>query len=104
MHPCFYVARTERTAAAVSELTADRYFAARVVEQRFRVAGRESPAASVQRLYSLEAYVGMIIGAGFVIAGLHEPHPTDQQRRENPWWDKNFVRPLFLLVECERRK
>lgn len=36
-------------------------------------------------------------------ARLLEPCPTARQRRENPWWDENFVRPLFLLLECEPR-
>lgn len=101
MHPCFYVPRAER--AAANEFGVETYLGGRTVEQRFQVAGRVSPAASVQRLYSLEAYVGMIVGAGFVITQLCEPHPTDQQRQENPCWDENFVRPLFLLLECEPR-
>lgn len=74
----------------------------RTVEQRFNVAGRQSPAAPVQRFHSLEAYIGMLTAAGFVLTGLSEPHPTGQQR-ENPWWKENFKRPLFLLLECAPR-
>jgi SAM-dependent methyltransferase len=98
MHPCFYVPRADR--AAGTEVPVAAYLDGRTVEQRFSVAGRVSPGASVQRLFSLEAYVGMLTGAGFAITQLYEPHPTDRQRQENPWWEENFVRPLFLLLEC----
>ncbi|WP_024803395.1 class I SAM-dependent methyltransferase [Nocardia sp. BMG51109] len=99
MHPCFYVTRAERASGGTG-FTLDAYFGGRTVEQRFAVAGRESPAASVQTFHSLEAYTGMIGAAGFAITRVCEPHPTEAQRRENPWWDENFVRPLFLLLEC----
>ncbi|MCC3313134.1 hypothetical protein [Nocardia africana] len=42
----------------------------------------------------------MLTTAGFAITALREPRPTEQQRRENPWWDEHFTRPLFLLLEC----
>ncbi|QIS17005.1 class I SAM-dependent methyltransferase [Nocardia terpenica] len=100
MHPCFYAARAERTAANSSDFPIDAYFGVRTVEQNFSVAGTVSPAPSVQSFYSLEAYIGMVTAAGFVITGVREPHPTAAQRRADPWWDENFKRPLFLLLEC----
>lgn len=99
MHPCFYVARGERTSAGTGFMIDD-YFAGRTVRQRFEVAGTRSPAASVQALYSLEATIGMLTTAGFAITAVREPRPSDRQRRENPWWDEHFTRPLFLLLEC----
>ncbi|MFE3193082.1 class I SAM-dependent methyltransferase [Nocardia sp. NPDC059240] len=103
MHPCFYAARAERTAADARDFSADDYFGVRTVEQRFSVGELTSPAASVQSLYSLEAYIRMITAAGFAITDLREPHPTAEQRAQNPWWDENFRRPLFLLLECRLR-
>lgn len=102
MHPCFYAARTERTTA--DAFSVDTYFGVRTVEQRFKVADLTSPAASVQSFYSLETYIGMITAAGFVITDLREPHPTPEQQQQNPWWNENFVRPLFLLLECRSRR
>lgn len=99
MHPCFYAARAERGDGA-ADITVDTYFGARTVEQHFNVAGKISPVPSVQQFYSLETYIGMIAAAGFVITSLREPHPTPEQRQQNPWWHENFVRPLFLLLEC----
>ncbi|MGV9674438.1 class I SAM-dependent methyltransferase [Nocardia sp. NPDC003482] len=100
MHPCFYRARAERNTDA--DLPLDAYFGVRTVEQRFTVAGRVSPCPSHQTFYSLETYVGMITSAGFAITGLREPRPTPEQRRSDPWWDRNFTRPLFLLLDCLR--
>ncbi|WP_369637148.1 hypothetical protein [Nocardia sp. JMUB6875] len=102
MHPCFYAARAERTSTA-GELPVEDYFGTRTVEQHFNVAGRISPAASVQQFYSLEATIQMITNAGFAITDLREPHPTGEQYQQNPWWRENFVRPLFLLLDCIRR-
>ncbi|WP_306356161.1 MULTISPECIES: class I SAM-dependent methyltransferase [unclassified Nocardia] len=99
MHPCFYGARAERTPATTTDFSVDGYFDIRSVEQNFNVAGRISPAPSVQQFFSLETYIGMITAAGFAVTNLQEPHPTPEQRKQNPWWDQNFVRPLFLLLE-----
>ncbi|WP_157391151.1 class I SAM-dependent methyltransferase [Nocardia terrae] len=100
MHPCFYGDRAERVSASATDLSVDSYFGVRSVEQNFNVAGRVSPVPSVQRFFSLETYIGMITAAGFAVTGLREPHPTPEQRQQNPWWNQNFVRPLFLLLEC----
>lgn len=99
MHPCFYVARGERSGTGTG-FTVDDYFAGRMVRQRFEVAGTRSPAASVQALYSLEATIGMLTTAGFALTAVREPRPTDRQRRDTPWWDEHFTRPLFLALEC----
>lgn len=96
MHPCFYTDRNTRNDGG---FVLDEYFGVRTVEQHFTVEGDVSPAASVQTFYSLEQYLGMITDAGFAITRVREPHPTTTQRRENPWWDANFTRPLFLLIE-----
>ncbi|WP_157514093.1 class I SAM-dependent methyltransferase [Nocardia concava] len=103
MHPCFYAARAERTASTAGDLSVEDYFGTRTVEQHFNVAGRISPTASVQQFYSLEATIQMITNAGFVITDLREPHPTPEQYQRNPWWKDNFVRPLFLLLDCALR-
>jgi len=101
MHPCFYAARAERTGAGGFDI--DAYFGVRTVEQQFKVAGMVSPAASVQQFFSLQAYIAMIAAVGFVVTDLREPHPSADQRRQDPWWDENFVRPLFMLLECVPR-
>ncbi|WP_280457710.1 class I SAM-dependent methyltransferase [Nocardia carnea] len=98
MHPCFYVSRAER--AAPGGLSPDSYFGTRTVEQRFEVQGELSPAASVQQFYSLETYFALLADAGFAVTALREPHPTQAERDSDPWWNKNFTRPLFLLLEC----
>lgn len=100
MHPCFYAPRAERTAINDTDFCIDAYFGVRTVEQRFTVADQTSPAASVQSLYSLETYIAMITAAGFMITDLREPHPTAEQRRQTPWWEAHFTRPLFLLLQC----
>ncbi|MFI6865561.1 class I SAM-dependent methyltransferase [Nocardia sp. NPDC050406] len=102
MHPCFYAARAERTAPKSEDFSVEAYFSVRTVEQPFKVADKTSPAASVQSFYSLETYIGMITAAGFAVTDLREPHPTAAMRRQNPWWEMNFVRPLFLLLVCQR--
>jgi ubiquinone/menaquinone biosynthesis C-methylase UbiE len=100
LHPCFYTARAERTAA--TPMSPGEYFGARTVVQHFNVAGITSPAPSVQRFYSLSDYLTMLTAAGFVITAVQEPHPTAEQYAD-PWWQENFRRPLFLLIEARPR-
>ncbi|WP_051162667.1 class I SAM-dependent methyltransferase [Nocardia brevicatena] len=102
MHPCFYASRTDR-ARGVGP-SADSYFRVRTVEQHFTVDGLVSPAPSWQQFHSLEAYITMITDAGFTVSALREPHPTERQRSSDPWWNENFTRPMFLLLECLRRR
>ncbi|WP_194835040.1 class I SAM-dependent methyltransferase [Nocardia sp. XZ_19_369] len=103
MHPCFYTGRVDRDSDDAATIPIDSYFGGRTVEQKFDVAGRMSPVASVQQFYPLETYLRMITTAGFVITDLREPHPSPQQRDEDPWWNQNFSRPLFLLLDCALR-
>ncbi|WP_280416355.1 class I SAM-dependent methyltransferase [Nocardia carnea] len=98
MHPCFYVSRAER--AAPGGLSLDSYFGTRRVEQRFEVQGELSPMPSVQQFYSLETYFEFMTEAGFAVTALREPHPTREERGRDPWWNENYTRPLFLLLEC----
>ncbi|MBT0567418.1 class I SAM-dependent methyltransferase [Williamsia sp. CHRR-6] len=97
-HPCFY-AGSEHLVDGRAALPVNEYFAGRVVRQHFSVAGRRSPAPSVQPIPSLSDYFAMITGAGFVVTALEEPRPTPEQFADR-WWQENFTRPLFLLLEC----
>ena len=99
MHPCFYAVRTDR-GNIESNTSIDDYFGIRTVEQYFQVAGRKSPVESFQQFFSLEEYLGMITSAGFAITTLREPRPTAQQRALDDFWNQNFTRPLFMLIEC----
>lgn len=98
MHPCFYASRTDRARGVGPSV--DSYFRVRTVEQHFTVDGLVSPAPSFQQFHSLEAYITMLTDAGFVVSALREPHPTERQYSSDPWWDQNFTRPMFLLLEC----
>ncbi|OZD07962.1 hypothetical protein CH275_05165 [Rhodococcus sp. 06-235-1A] len=99
MHPCFYAARGERDGVGFAS-TIDDYFGVRTVQQRFDVGGLTSPVESFQQFYSLEQHIGMITAAGFAITTLLEPRPSAEQRRSDEFWEKNFTRPLFMLIEC----
>ena len=95
-HPCFYAGRVEDQGDR-GQIDVPEYFSGRTVAQHFSVAGIESPAPSFQRMYSLEGYCSMVTDAGFVITKIREPHPTASQL-EDPWWESNFKRPMFLLL------
>lgn len=98
LHPAFYSAHAERTAADQPPAPAD-YFSVRTVRQPFVVAGIESPAEVTVWLRPLEDYARLLRDNGFAITRLSEPHPTAEMVAEDPWWSKNFRRPLFLLIE-----
>ncbi|WP_134065241.1 class I SAM-dependent methyltransferase [Mycobacteroides salmoniphilum] len=96
LHPCFYVARSERDQSSRQSINARDYFAGRTITQHFDVDG-VSPAASVQRFYSLEEHVRLITEAGFVITDIAEPRPHDLLQ-EGTFWADTFRFPMFLLI------
>ncbi|WP_018655602.1 class I SAM-dependent methyltransferase [Actinomadura flavalba] len=101
LHPCFYVADSER--GALTGIPAEQYFAQRGIDQHFLVDGMESPAMITSWLRPLEHYAGTLRDSGFVIADLREPHPTPDQLRDDPWWREAFPTALFMLLIAERR-
>lgn len=95
LHPCFYGSRGQ----AVDR---DAYFQPRRIEQHFDVAGEVSPAPVVAWTRPLEDFVGAFAAVGFVLTGISEPHPSEEQRRSDPWWDRNFTRPMFMLLTAQK--
>lgn len=100
LHPAFYIERGER--AGPRALTAEEYFAPRIIEQPFNVAGITSPAPTRQYLRPMEHYTTALTDGGFAITSMTEPHPTAEQAGD-PWWRENFRRPLFLLIEATKQ-
>jgi 2-polyprenyl-3-methyl-5-hydroxy-6-metoxy-1,4-benzoquinol methylase len=101
LHPCFYTENSEN--GAMNSVPASRYFTSRGIDQRFMVDGLESPSMITSWLRPLEYYSGTLRDAGFVIADLREPHPTDEQLQNDPWWRNGFPTALFILLIAERR-
>jgi 2-polyprenyl-3-methyl-5-hydroxy-6-metoxy-1,4-benzoquinol methylase len=101
LHPCFYTEHSEN--GATNSVPASRYFTSRGIDQRFMVDGFESPSMITSWLRPLEYYSGTLRDAGFVIADLREPHPTDEQLKDDPWWREGFPTALFILLVAERR-
>lgn len=95
LHPCFYGSRAQ----AVDR---DAYFRPRRIEQHFDVAGEVSPAPVVAWTRPLEDFAAAFATAGLALTGIGEPRPSEQQRREDPWWAENFTRPLFLLLSAQK--
>ncbi|URN06176.1 class I SAM-dependent methyltransferase [Actinomadura madurae] len=101
LHPCFYVENAEQGAA--NSVPAAEYFASRGIDQHFLVDGLESPSMITSWLRPLEYYAGTLRDSGFVIADLREPHPSEEQLRDDPWWRKGFPTAMFMLLVAERR-
>jgi Methylase involved in ubiquinone/menaquinone biosynthesis len=101
LHPCFYTGGSER--GATGSVPASEYFAGRAIEQHFLVDGLESPSEITSWLRPLEFYSRTLRDAGFVIADLREPHPTDDQLENDPWWRAGFPAAIFMLLVAERR-
>jgi 2-polyprenyl-3-methyl-5-hydroxy-6-metoxy-1,4-benzoquinol methylase len=100
LHPCFYTGNSDEHSYA--GMSASAYFITRVVAQQFKVAGINSPGEVKNTFRPLEQYTAAVFEAGFILTGLSEPHPTTEQSHD-PWWQNNFNRPLFLLLQGERR-
>ena len=102
LHPCFYNDRASRTNGDNREV-ASAYFTQRKVTQQFNVDGIISPAEVTSWHRPLEFYVQALQDAGLCLTDLQEPHPTGEQLRDDPWWQANFPRPLFLLLVAQKQ-
>jgi hypothetical protein len=100
LHPCFYTAHAERD--RTGRLPVEVYFSTRQIDQKFKVAGIESPDELHMNFRPLEYYTSILTASGFATTHLSEPHPSAAQMQED-WWRTNFVKPLFLLLVGERR-
>lgn len=101
LHPCFYTLGSEQ--GATGSVPASEYFAGRGIDQRFLVDGLQSPSEITSWLHSLEFYARTLRDGGFVIADIREPHPTDEQLTNEPWWREGFPTAIFMLLVAERR-
>ena len=102
LHPCFYSDRASRTNGDNQEV-ASAYFAQRKVTQQFNVDGIISPAEVTSWHRPLEFYMQALRDSGLWLTDLHEPHPTQEQIQNDPWWQANFRRPLFLLLGAQKQ-
>jgi 2-polyprenyl-3-methyl-5-hydroxy-6-metoxy-1,4-benzoquinol methylase len=102
LHPCFYNKHAERDQRD-NNLPTSTYFRARSVTQNFVVDGLRSPSPNTAWLHPLEFYTQALNDSGFVITGLSEPHPSEQQLRDDEWWRTSFTRPLFMLITAQLR-
>ena len=102
LHPCFYNDRVSRSNGDNREV-ASAYFTQRKVTQQFNVDGIVSPAEVTSWHRPLEFYIQALQDAGLWLTDLREPHPTGEQIRDDPWWQANFPRPLFLLLVAKKR-
>lgn len=101
LHPCFYESQAERRVGG-RMLSADEYFAVRNIKMGFEVDGLTSPTTTTTWVRPLESYAEALTGNGLAITQLSEPHPSDQQVVSSQWWQKNYPRPLFLLIAARK--
>ena len=102
LHPCFYSDRASRGDDDQGPGLA--YFSARKISQKFNVDGITSPAEVTSYHRPLEFYIRSFRDADLWITDLQEPHPTDEQLRNDPWWQASFPRPLFLLLVAQKHE
>jgi ubiquinone/menaquinone biosynthesis C-methylase UbiE len=101
LHPCFYTAHAERDASGSIPVTT--YFSERTISQPFKVAEIESPDEVHMKFRPLEFYADALSSADFAIVGLKEPHPTAETLATDQWWQRNFRKPLFLMITAVHR-
>ncbi|HEY5360144.1 MAG TPA: hypothetical protein VIJ82_21095 [Streptosporangiaceae bacterium] len=103
LHPCFYGDRASRSDSK-DQGPGLTYFSPRKISQRFNVDGIASPEEITSYHWPLEYYVRTLREAGLWITDLREPHPSAEQLRDDPWWQDNFPRPLFLLLTAQKHE
>ncbi len=101
LHPCFYGATT---IGGIEEVSVDRYFSVRRIEEKFSVSGLISPVPTVVWVRPLESYFALLADAGFCVSVLREPHPSSDRLANDQWWRATFTRPLLLLLVAVKQE
>ena len=103
LHPCFYRDWASR-GDSDDQGPGLAYFSPRKISQKFDVDGIVSPAEVTSYHRPLESYIRSFRDATLWITDLQEPHPTDDQLRDDAWWHASFPRPLFLLLVAQKHE
>jgi hypothetical protein len=102
LHPCFYGNWASRSNSD-DQGPGIAYFSPRKISQKFDVDGMVSPEEVTSYHRLLEFYAQSFRDAGLWITDLQEPHPTEDQFRDDAWWQACFLRPIFSAPRPEAR-
>lgn len=100
LHPCFEFG--ERRLG--QRFNVSDYFQKKLLKKKFLVSGLWSPVPGNYIHLPLEKWIEIITENGFLISKIAEPHPLLNLIKKNKWWQKNFKRPLFILIEAIKFK
>ncbi|MCI0579032.1 MAG: methyltransferase domain-containing protein [Chloroflexi bacterium] len=97
VHPFCFTANSGQTGGrAVTD-----YFTSQLFQEKFVVAGRESPLASIRYHHPLSTYTSALTRNGCHIVALEEPRPVAATPAGHPIHEI-LREPWFLLVEAEK--
>jgi len=90
LHPCF-------------EIDPKIYFQpTKIKKSSYLVSGIKSPSAYFYLHLPLSKWTEILANNGFLIKRVGEPHPSLELIKKNKWWQENFQKPLFILIEAIR--
>ena len=90
LHPCF-------------EVEPEKYFQKVTIKKSYYlVSGIKSPSAYFYLHLSLSGWIELLTNSGFLVKKIGEPHPPKKILKKNKWWQKNFKKPLFILIQAAK--
>lgn len=98
LHPCFEF----RERRLGQRFNVSDYFQKKILKKKFLVSGLWSPVPDSYIHLPLEKWIDIITRNGFLISKIVEPHPSLNLIKKNKWWQKNFQRPMFILIEATK--
>lgn len=88
LHPCF-------------EVDPKIYFQpTKIKKSSYLVSGIKSPSAYFYLHLPLSKWTEILANNGFLIKRVGEPHPSLELMKKDKWWQENFQKPLFILIEA----
>ena len=99
LHPCFDLNPND-----LKGIFPQYYFQkVKITRDCYLVSGIRSPSAYSYLHLSLSEWLELIEKTGFSLEKIKEPHPGIPTMKSDEWWNKNFQKPLFILIQAQKR-
>ena len=97
LHPCFEI---NPKALKNTPFSLVYFKKIKIKKDYYLVSGIKSPSPYFYLHLPLSEWISLFTRSGFLIKKVEEPHPPLELIKKDPWWRKNFRKPLFILIEA----
>ncbi len=99
LHPCFDLNPNDLG----GKYPATYFSKVKVERSCYLVGGVKSPSPYFYLHLPLSDWIDAFSTAGFLIETIKEPHPAAETFAASKWWQENYKKPLFILIQAVKK-